>query len=63
MAWGVHGEGHAWQGGVCMVGGIYGRGHAWQGACMAGGTCMGGICGGGLLGRRARMAGTMRYGQ
>ena len=39
---GVHGGGHAWQGGmcgrgvcmavgVCVAGGVHGRGHVWQG--------------------------------
>ena len=33
MAEGVHGRGHAWQGGACMAGGVHGRG-----ACVAGET-------------------------
>ena len=34
MARGMHGRGHAWQGGMCV-----GR-HAWWGACVVGCACM-----------------------
>ena len=62
---GMHGMGHAWQGGrhvwwgACMIVGVMiGGGLAWQGSCMAGGHVWQGVCMvGGMHGRGSCMAG------
>ena len=43
MAGAIHGRGHVWQGGPCMVGSMHGRGHVLGGMCGRGACVVGGM--------------------